>query len=105
MGDKSDVLQGTLDLMVLKTLESMGPLHGYGIARRIEPLTAKQRGKTREQDAKTIHGELLAGGCKKAGHSSGSAFPVFDFPFDLLAAGATEGVKLGAPIRFGSAPF
>ena len=37
MGDgKSDVLQGTLDLMVLKTLQSMGPLHGYGIARRIE---------------------------------------------------------------------
>ena len=37
MGDnKSDVLQGTLDLMVLKTLEAMGPLHGYGIARRIE---------------------------------------------------------------------
>ena len=34
--DKTDVLQGTLDLMVLKTLESMGPLHGYGIARRIE---------------------------------------------------------------------
>jgi PadR family transcriptional regulator, regulatory protein PadR len=33
---KSDVLQGTLDLMVLKTLESMGQLHGYGIARRIE---------------------------------------------------------------------
>jgi len=33
---KSEVLQGTLDLMVLKTLESMGPLHGYGIARRIE---------------------------------------------------------------------
>ena len=37
MGEsKSEVLQGTLDLMVLKTLESMGPLHGYGIARRIE---------------------------------------------------------------------
>src|SRR5437870_9746064 len=34
--DKSDVLQGTLDLMVLQTLEAMGPLHGYGIARRIE---------------------------------------------------------------------
>ncbi len=33
--DKADVLQGTLDLMVLKTLESMGPLHGYGIARRL----------------------------------------------------------------------
>jgi transcriptional regulator len=36
MGDKTDVLQGTLALMVLKTLEAMGPLHGYGIARRIE---------------------------------------------------------------------
>jgi transcriptional regulator len=35
-GDRTDVLQGTLDLMVLTTLESMGPLHGYGIARRIE---------------------------------------------------------------------
>ncbi len=38
--NKSDVLQGTLDLMVLKTLESMGPLHGYGIARRIEQVSA-----------------------------------------------------------------
>ncbi|HUD56248.1 MAG TPA: PadR family transcriptional regulator [Terracidiphilus sp.] len=38
-GSKSDVLQGTLDLMVLKTLESMGPLHGYGIARRIEQVS------------------------------------------------------------------
>jgi transcriptional regulator len=36
MGDKRDVWQGTLALMVLKTLEAMGPLHGYGIARRIE---------------------------------------------------------------------
>ncbi len=34
--DKSDVWQGTLALMVLKTLETIGPLHGYGIARRIE---------------------------------------------------------------------
>jgi transcriptional regulator len=37
--DKSDVLQGTLDLMVLKTLEAMGSLHGYGIARRIEQVS------------------------------------------------------------------
>src|SRR5689334_12984322 len=37
--DKSDVLQGTLDLMVLQTLEVMGPLHGYGIARRIEQVS------------------------------------------------------------------
>lgn len=36
MSDKSDVWQGTLALMVLKTLEALGPLHGYGIARRIE---------------------------------------------------------------------
>ncbi|HLL16166.1 MAG TPA: PadR family transcriptional regulator [Pyrinomonadaceae bacterium] len=36
MGAKTDVWQGTLALMVLKTLEALGPLHGYGIARRIE---------------------------------------------------------------------
>lgn len=36
---KSDVLQGTLDLMVLQTLESMGRLHGWGIARRIEQVS------------------------------------------------------------------
>jgi PadR family transcriptional regulator PadR len=36
MADKTDVWQGTLALMVLKTLQTMGPLHGYGIARRIE---------------------------------------------------------------------
>ena len=36
MGGKADVWQGTLALMVLKTLEALGPLHGYGIARRIE---------------------------------------------------------------------
>jgi transcriptional regulator len=36
LGDKKDVWQGTLALMVLKTLESMGPQHGYGLARRIE---------------------------------------------------------------------
>lgn len=36
MGNKTDVWQGTLALMVLKTIESMGPIHGYGIARRIE---------------------------------------------------------------------
>jgi transcriptional regulator len=36
---KSEILQGTLDLMVLKTLDAMGPMHGYGIARRIEQLS------------------------------------------------------------------
>ncbi|HEY6251268.1 MAG TPA: PadR family transcriptional regulator [Candidatus Angelobacter sp.] len=39
MSPKAELLQGTLDLMVLKTLEAMGPLHGYGIARRIEQVS------------------------------------------------------------------
>lgn len=40
MGEaKSDILQGTLDLMVLKTLDAMGPMHGFGIARRIEQIS------------------------------------------------------------------
>jgi transcriptional regulator len=36
---RSDILQGTLDLMVLQTLDAMGPLHGYGLARRIEQIS------------------------------------------------------------------
>jgi transcriptional regulator len=39
MPEKPDVLQGTLALMVLKTLDLLGPLHGYGIARRIEQIS------------------------------------------------------------------
>jgi transcriptional regulator len=39
MTAKTDVLQGTLDLMVLKTLETLGEMHGYGIARRIEQVS------------------------------------------------------------------
>ena len=42
MSEKTDVWQGTLSLMILKTLEALGPLHGYGIARRIEQ-TSGQR--------------------------------------------------------------
>jgi PadR family transcriptional regulator PadR len=38
-GNKSEILQGTLDLMVLRTLDAMGPLHGYGLARRIEQIS------------------------------------------------------------------
>jgi transcriptional regulator len=38
-GGRSEVLQGTLDLMILKALQALGPLHGYGIARRIEQLS------------------------------------------------------------------
>ncbi len=36
---RSEVLQGTLDLMILKTLQALGPLHGFGIARRIEQVS------------------------------------------------------------------
>ena len=39
MSPKSDVLKGTLDLMVLKTLHALGPQHGFGIARRIEQVS------------------------------------------------------------------
>ncbi|HKD59862.1 MAG TPA: PadR family transcriptional regulator [Terracidiphilus sp.] len=56
MGEnKPDILQGTLDLMVLKTLESMGPLHGYGIARRIEQVS----GQTLIINQGTIYPALL----------------------------------------------
>jgi PadR family transcriptional regulator, regulatory protein PadR len=39
MADKTEILPGTLDLMVLKTLDSMGPMHGYSIAQRIEQIS------------------------------------------------------------------
>jgi transcriptional regulator len=39
MDTRSTILQGTLDLMVLKTLDAMGPMHGYGLARRIEQIS------------------------------------------------------------------
>lgn len=42
MSEKTDVWQGTLALMTLKTLEAMGPLHGYGIARRIEQISGNK---------------------------------------------------------------
>jgi transcriptional regulator len=42
MNQKTDVWQGTLGLMILKTLETMGPLHGFGIARRIEQISDNQ---------------------------------------------------------------
>jgi len=42
MGDKLDVKQGTLALMILRTLDVLGPLHGYGIARRIEDTSRNQ---------------------------------------------------------------
>jgi PadR family transcriptional regulator PadR len=38
-GRREDILRGTLDLLVLKTLDTLGPLHGYGIARRIEQMS------------------------------------------------------------------
>ena len=49
------MLQGTLDLMVLKTLDAMGPLHGYGIARRIEQLSEE----TLRLNEGTVYASLL----------------------------------------------
>ncbi len=53
--DRSEVLQGTLDLMVLKTLEALGPLHGYGVARRIEQLSQE----TLRLNEGTVYASLL----------------------------------------------
>ena len=55
MGGKKDVWQGTLALMVLKTLETLGPLHGYGIARRIEQVS----GNSLSLNQGTIYPALL----------------------------------------------
>lgn len=53
--NKSEILQGTLDLMVLKTLTAMGPLCGYGLARRIEPISEQ----TLEINQGTIYAALF----------------------------------------------
>ena len=53
--DKRDVLYGTLGLMVLKTLEALGPLHGYRIARRIEQISGNQL----EMNQGTLYPALL----------------------------------------------
>jgi PadR family transcriptional regulator, regulatory protein PadR len=55
MGKKTEVWQGTLALMILKTLESLGPLHGYGIARRIEQIS----GNTILLNQGTIYASLV----------------------------------------------
>jgi PadR family transcriptional regulator len=53
--DRSEVLQGTLDLLVLKTLDALGSLHGYGIARRIEQLSEE----TLRLNEGTVYASLL----------------------------------------------
>ena len=52
---RSEVLQGTLDLMVLKTLDALGPLHGYGVARRLEQLSEE----TLRLNEGTVYASLL----------------------------------------------
>jgi transcriptional regulator len=52
---RQDILQGTLDLMVLKTLDAIGPQHGYGIARRIEQVS----GDALEMNEGTVYTALL----------------------------------------------
>ena len=68
MGEtRSDILQGTLDLMVLQTLDAMGPLHGYGVARRIEQISED----VLQLNQGTIYASLLrsssAAGFRRAG--------------------------------------
>src|SRR5258708_711094 len=53
--DRSEVLQGTLDLIVLKTLDALGPLHGYGISRRVEQLSEE----TLRLNEGTVYASLL----------------------------------------------
>ena len=55
MDKRSSILQGTLDLMVLKTLDAMGPMHGYGLARRIEQIS----GNLLQLNQGTIYPALL----------------------------------------------
>ena len=55
MGSKSDVWQGTLALMILRTLDTLGPQHGYGIARRIEQIS----GDALSVNYGTLHPALL----------------------------------------------
>ncbi|MGO9318229.1 MAG: PadR family transcriptional regulator [Terracidiphilus sp.] len=56
---RPEVLQGTLDLMVLKTIEAMGPMHGYGIARRIEEVSGgEESGSGLRLNQGTIHPAL-----------------------------------------------
>ena len=55
MGSKTDVWQGTLALMILRTLETLGPQHGYGIARRIEQIS----GDALSVNYGTLHPALL----------------------------------------------
>jgi PadR family transcriptional regulator, regulatory protein PadR len=63
--DKSDILQGTLDLMVLKTLDAMGPQHGYGIARRIEQISEEalqiNQGTIYASLVRLVHKRWIAG--------------------------------------------
>jgi PadR family transcriptional regulator, regulatory protein PadR len=54
-GKKAEVLQGTLDLMILKTLHALGPLHGFGIARRIEQVS----GDVLQLNEGTVYTSLL----------------------------------------------
>ena len=98
MGEgKSEVLQGTLDLMVLKTLYAMGPLHGFGIARRIEQVSDG----VLDLNEGTVHGVAAAATARmdlfevgKERKQSAGAF-LLRHPAGCEAAG-TRNRKLGA---------
>src|ERR1022692_271348 len=66
MKQKKDVQQGTLVLMVLKTLDVLGPLHGYGIARRIEQISGELL-SVNQGTLISRYAEARAGGCHHLG--------------------------------------
>jgi len=82
MKQKTDVLEGTLALMVLKTLDVIGPQHGYGIARRIEHVNGDRRAVNQgtlypvllklEQEVRTIAERAAIDGREKGVSSRGS---------------------------------
>ena len=62
------MLQGTLDLMILKTLQAMGPLHGFGIARRLEQLSEE----VLRLNERTVYTSLLGCSSKDGSRQSGA---------------------------------
>jgi DNA-binding PadR family transcriptional regulator len=65
--DRADVLHGTLALMILRTLDSMGPLHGYGIARRIEQISGNELQLKVEADSWTRTSAIVERFVKRSG--------------------------------------
>ena len=96
----SEVPYGTLDLMVLNTLAGMGPLHGFGIARRIEQIADGAFALNRAPSTRPSCGSSRRGGCERVGHER--AQPAWPLLLDHAGgppAARGRGGKLGANRR------